>query len=147
MAYFSEQLTFVVSVTNVCTSVVISPPLDSPVIQKDITDTQDFLFTFDEWRMNQVVCGDLTYTVTKKDGKPLPSFINFDASMRTITVQATRPDQVGTHILLFSASIPQKKQSITLEAKITFLCKDAKPEPKSSLDDIIYRLRSGETTV
>jgi hypothetical protein len=31
MAYFQEELTFVVSVTNVCPSVIISP-LDLPVI-------------------------------------------------------------------------------------------------------------------
>jgi hypothetical protein len=79
--------------------------------------------------MNQVICGDLTYALTAKDGGPLPSFIRFDASTRTITVQATRPDQVGTHLLSFSAYIPQKKHSVTLETKISFLCKDAKPEP------------------
>jgi hypothetical protein len=32
MAYFSEELTFVVSVTNVCPNVIISPPLDLPAI-------------------------------------------------------------------------------------------------------------------
>jgi len=105
------------------------------------------VFTYDDWTMNQVICGDLTYTLTMKDGGPLPSFIRFDASTRTITVQATRPDQVGTHLLSFSAYIPQKKNSVTLEAKITFKCKEAKPEPQGTLDDIIYRLGSGESTV
>ena len=97
--------------------------------------------------MNQVICGDLAYALTAKDGGPLPSFIRFDASSRTITVQATRVDQVGTHLLSFSAYIPQKKHSVTLEAKISFLCKDARPEPQGSVEDIIYRLGSGESTI
>jgi hypothetical protein len=44
------------------------------------------VFTFDEWTMNQVICGDLTYTMKMKDGGPLLSFINFDVTTRTITV-------------------------------------------------------------
>jgi hypothetical protein len=57
MAYFSEEVTFLVTVTNICPTTVITSSVQLTQVEVDIKDKDAFIYTFEEWAMNQIVCG------------------------------------------------------------------------------------------
>ncbi len=140
MAYFSEEVTFLVTVTNICPTTVITSSVQLTQVEVDIKDKDAFIYTFEEWAMNQIVCGQLKYTLTRKDGGIMHSFIKFDEASRTISIKAERPEDVGQYQIVLTGYIPKKSLSVNLIVQVTYKCKDAKPEPSKQMSDIIYRL-------
>lgn len=95
--------------------------------------------------MNQIICGQLSYSLVKKDSPaPLDAFITFDASLRQITVQAMLMSQVGSNYqYLLYAKLPKKQVAVPLTVTITNKCKNDVVMTES-IEDVMYQIGSVE---
>ena len=89
--------------------------------------------------MNQIICGQLSYSLVKKDSPaPLDAFITFDASLRQITIQATLMSQVGSNYqYLLYAKLPKKQVAVPLTVTITNKCKNDVVMTET-IEDVMY---------
>ncbi len=105
----------------------------------DLSDSQPLILNFDDFKVNQIICGQLTYSLVKKDSPaPLDAFISFDALLREISVQATLMSQVGSNYQYqLIARLPKKQVAVTLTISITNKCK-GDVVVTENIEDVVY---------
>jgi hypothetical protein len=85
MGLFTEDIYFSVTVTNICPTAKVSAP-SFPTVTYDIKDLNPLILEFADFQISQMICGEFTYNLVRKDGLPLDKFVRFDPISKIITI-------------------------------------------------------------
>ena len=80
MSIFKDQIDFQVVVTNVCPTTKITTPIIKP-LTFDISQQDPLIVNFKAFTISQLICGQISYALTKKDGSRPQSFILLNAEL------------------------------------------------------------------
>lgn len=91
-------------------------------------------------------CGTVKDSVLLSDGRPLPSFIKWNSSGKTLTMEASQPTHVGTYnanIYYYISGYPEVKSAVIMVTCVSDPCKVVsfvEASPISNLEYVITDL-------